>query len=94
MELISKTTISTPKAFYSMLIVFLVIQLSEQQFSYSANWGKRNAPINDYTFAPECLTALKLKNSIEKKLATLDSNIRVRTNNFKISLLKDLYFFK
>jgi len=46
----------------SLFIVFLLIQMSTQQFSYSANWGKRKA---DDNFETECLRAYKFKSLIE-----------------------------
>lgn len=62
------------KSLGSLFVVLLLVQMSTQQFSYSANWGKRKA---DYTFETECLAAFKLKEIIESTIIHLDRRVMV-----------------
>lgn len=45
---------------YSLLVIFALIQLSTQQFSYSANWGKRKVDYDDFEMI-DCDKALRVK---------------------------------
>lgn len=56
----------TLKTIGSLFVMLLLVQMSTQQFSYSANWGKRKA---DYSYETECLTALRLKTLVENQIA-------------------------
>lgn len=56
----------TLKTIGSLFVMLLLVQMSTQQFSYSANWGKRKA---DYSYETECLTALRLKSLVENQIA-------------------------
>lgn len=45
--------------FASFCLILLLVQLSEQQFSYSANWGKRSSDSQYYDL--QCKKLLKVK---------------------------------
>jgi hypothetical protein len=60
----------------SAFLVFLLVQDSEQQFSYSANWGKRSSD-NVAASKSECRNAIKLKQLLQRSPLKLNENFYV-----------------
>lgn len=58
------------KGFIALIILFYFVCYSEQQFSYSANWGKRNVE-------NKCNEIVKLKEYLIDVLPNLEQKIIV-----------------
>jgi hypothetical protein len=63
---------------FSALLVFFLVQESEQQFSYSANWGKRSSSFGENSASKtDCRNAIRLKQLLQKSPLKLNDNFHV-----------------
>lgn len=77
MDLINSRKFRVKELAFSIVILFFLVQLSEQQFSYSANWGKR--ALERKNFETQCSNILKLKDFLQGSIENLDEQIVVKT---------------
>lgn len=63
----------------TLVVLWCVICLSEQQFSYSANWGKRTFEKNAES---NCIELMRFKENLVEAIPNLEAEIIVKLIDF------------